>query len=109
MFKCNKLQPQPTIDVLIRYRGRRSFYATTEQIAKDGMFLKAHLLSIPLNTDIELQFSIGRNSYSIPAVVMDDCSQGIYVGFHQLQADAYLAFRTLQRSIHAAIPLSSAA
>ncbi|MFC1603089.1 hypothetical protein ACFL3U_05945 [Pseudomonadota bacterium] len=109
MFKCNKPQPRPTIDVLIRYRGRRSFQATAEQIAKDGMFLNAHLLSIPLNTNIELQFSIGRNSYNIPAVVMDDCSQGIYVGFHKLETDAYQTFRNLQRSIHATTSLPTAA
>ncbi len=84
MFKCNRLQTQPAIDVLIRYRGRRSFHATAEQIAKDGMFLRTRLLSFPLNTDIELQFSIGRDSYCIPAVVIDDCSQGIYVGFYKL-------------------------
>ena len=109
MFKCNKLQPQPTIDVLIRYRGQRSFHATTEQIAKDGMFLHTHLLSIPLNTNIDLQFSVGCSNYNVPAVVMDDCSQGIYVGFHTLQTDAYLEFRTLQRSIQATTPLSTAA
>ena len=109
MFTCNKQQPQPTIDVLIRYRGRRSFQATAEQIAKDGMFLNARLLSIPLNTNVELQLYIGSNRYTIPAVVMDDCSQGIYVGFHKLETTAYQAFRNLQRSIHAATPLSVAA
>ncbi|MCF6238316.1 MAG: hypothetical protein L3J79_05825 [Candidatus Marinimicrobia bacterium] len=109
MFKCSKQQPKPMIDVLIRYRGQRSFQATTEQITKDGMFLNTHLLSIPLNTNIELQFSIGQNSYRIPAVVMDDCSRGIYVGFHNLESEAYQTFRNLQRSIDITIPISVAA
>lgn len=109
MFKCSKSQPRLTIDVLIRYRGRRSFQATTEQITKNGMFLNARLLTIPLNTDIELQFSIGQNSYRIPAVVMDDCSQGIYVGFHKLEIDACQTFRNLQHNIDSTIPLPTAA
>ncbi len=109
MFKCSKQQPKPTIDVVVRYRGQRSFQATTEQITKDGMFLNARLLSIPLNTNIELQFSIGQNSYHIPAIVMDDCSQGIYVGFHKLETEAYQTFRNLQRSIHATTSLPAAA
>jgi len=109
MFKYSKLQTQPTIDVLIRYRGLRSFHATAEQVAKDGMFLNANLLSIPLNTNVELQFSIGRSNYNIQAVVIDDCSQGIYVGFHKLQTDAYQTFHNLQRNIHTATTLPSAA
>jgi hypothetical protein len=73
------------------------------------MFLKTQMVSIPLNTNIYLQLFIGRKVYNIPAVVVDDCSQGIYVGFHKLQSDAYQTFRDLQRSVHATTLLPSAA
>ncbi|GEM_PF-3008796 len=108
MFKCNRSQPQPAIDVLIRYRGRRSFHATAQQITEDGMFLNTQLLSLPLNTDIELQFSIGGGNYRIPAVVIDDCSQGIYVGFYTLQPGICQTFHNLQQRTPT-IPLPAAA
>ncbi len=97
MFRCNRPKPRPAVDVLVRYRNRRSFHATATRIAKDGMFLDTQRLSLPLNTEIELQFSIGHNRYRIPAVVTGDCSQGIYVGFYSLQTDICQTFHNLQQ------------
>ena len=86
-----------TIPVQARYRGKRSFHLTAEHISKDGMFLATRNLSMPINSNIELEFSIGNVSYNIPAIIIDDCSDGIFVGFHQLQPEAYRAFHEWQQ------------
>ena len=109
MFKRNKPPNKITIDAFINYRDQRVFHATAEQIAEDGIFLNTKILSIPINTTINLKLFIGQKSYNIPAVIIDDCSQGLYVGFYKLQTDAYQTFCNLQHSAHITPRLPSAA
>jgi len=88
--------PQRTTNILVQvnYGRRRCFHAQTNHISADGMFLATRTLSLPINSNINLQFSIDNNSYEISAIVTGDCSDGIYVGFHKLQPDADNSFRS---------------
>jgi len=88
-----KRQRKSTILVQARYRGKRSFPIKADHISMDSMFLPTRTLSMPINTDIELQFSINNRAFKISAIVTDDCSDGIYVGFYELQPEAYDAFQ----------------
>jgi len=95
----NKQPSQTSILVQVNYGRRRCFHTQANAISADGMFLSTRTLSLPINSNISLKFSIDNNCYEISAIVTGDCSDGIYVGFHKLQPDAYDSF-CRQNNLH---------
>ncbi len=95
----SKQPPQTGILVQVNYGRRRCFHTHANTISADGMFLSTRTLSLPINSNISLKFSIGNDCYEISAIVTGDCSDGIYVGFHKLQPNAYDSF-CRQRDLH---------
>ncbi len=88
----NKQPHKTSILVQVNYGRRRCFHTQANSISANGMFLSTRTLSLPINSNISLKFSIDNSCYEIPAIVTGDCSDGIYVGFHRLQPDAYDSF-----------------
>lgn len=69
------------ISINIYYRGRRSFPVATHDINIDGMFLLTRSLSIPLSTKIEIEIATEDYHCRLPAIVTDNCADGIGVMF----------------------------